>query len=203
MAVIVVGPPVIVLTQNTPPASISFKQSVILSTLDLTTNNNVIEGYVVSGPSAPGLTVIPIAGTNKFVIPISTSTGNGSPYLKVHMPTNPTGNTLYVTYCVASNKMIDGFYDYLTGVPTVYFNALRTWINTNPINGTQFVNAQATLRARSMKFSFYGSTTNQFQNSVTFYIKFQGTFGTGIILGGGGVLGGGQIGGGGGIFGPS
>jgi hypothetical protein len=169
---------VIALTPNTAPASITFKRSVALSTTDQNNNNAPIaEGYIVSGPAAAGVNPIFIAGGTKAVIPLTTSTGNGAPYLKIHFPTNPTGTTLYLTYAVANSSMADGYYDYKTGVPSSYFSALRNWINTNPSNGQPFSNVQPTLRTRSLKFSAYGNNTNKPGNAVTFYLKFQGTFG--------------------------
>lgn len=165
------------LTPNTAPSSITFKQSVILSTTDQNNNNSpVIEGYAVTGPTAPGVNPIFIAGGTKALIPLTTSTGNGAPYLKIHFPTSPTGNTLYLTYAVANSNMADGYYDYKTGVPSSYFNALRAWINTNPTTGLQYVNSTTTVRSRNLKFSAYGSNTNKPANAVTFYLKFQATF---------------------------
>lgn len=163
---------------NTAPESISFKQSITLSTVDQNNNNApVIEGCVVKGPVSQGVSPLPIAGGTKWVIPLTTASGNGAPYLKIHLPTNPNGNILYLTYCVSNNLMADGFYDYITGVPTTYYNALRTWINTNPSTGQSYLTINRTVRARNLKFSAYGIGTNKPANSVTFYIKFQGTFG--------------------------
>ncbi len=166
-------------TPNTAPASITFKQSVVLSTVDQNNNNApIVEGYVVSGPVSQGVSPLSIAGGTKLVVPLTTASGNGAPYLKIHLPSNPSGNTLYVTYAVGNSEMADGFYDYKTGVPTAYFNALKTWINTNPATNQAYTSTQPVVRARSLKFSAYGNGTNTPANSVTFYIKFQGTFGT-------------------------
>lgn len=162
-------------TPNTPPASITFKQSVVLSTLDQNNNNAAVaEGYTVSGPVCQGVTPVFIAGNTKVVIPLSTASGNGAPYLKIHFPTSPSGNTMYLTYCVANSQMADGFYDYKTGVPTTYFNALRSWINGVSTSTT----SGPVLKTRSLKFSAYGNSTNNPANAVTFYINLQGTFNT-------------------------
>lgn len=167
---------------NTAPASITFKQSITLSTVDQNNNNSsVSEGYIVTGPVSQGISPISIAGGTKLVIPLTAASGNGAPYLKIHLPVTPNGNVLYLTYCVANSQMADGFYDYKTGVPTTYYNALRTWINTNPSNGGSYFNLNPTVRARNLKFSAYGISTNKPANSITFYIKFQGTFGGAII----------------------
>lgn len=172
------------LITNASPSTISFKKTILLSTLDQNNNNASVteSSYVVSGPVAQGVTPIYLNGGQKAVIPLTSQTGNGAPYLKIHFPTNGSTNAVYVTYCVANQYMADGFYDYKTGVPTTYFNALRSWINTNPVSGTQYLNGAPTLRTRQLKFSTYGASTNKPSNAITFYIKFQGTFGNGNIL---------------------
>lgn len=165
----------ITLTPNTNPTAITFKQTITLSTLDQNNSNAPIsEGYIVSGPASPGITPIFIAGGTKAVIPLTTSSGAGSPFLKIHFPTNPNGKIMYLTYCVSNPYMADGYYDYKTGVPTVYYNALRAWIN---LLGP-FLIGGPVLKTRSLKFSAYGNLTNKAANSVTFYIKVQGTFGS-------------------------
>jgi len=187
-----IGPVVVspILIQNTPPQNIAFKNTIILGTTDSNNNNVPLdEGYVVSGPTSPGVSPIMIAGGTKAVIALTTSSAQGAPYLKIHFPTNPNGKNLYVTYCVANNKMVDGFYDYTTGVPSGYFSALRSWINTNPTNGQQFVNNNSfTVRERILFFTDYGNLTNKPANSISFQIKFQGTFGPSAITAGPNVV---------------
>lgn len=162
------------LNQNTNPTAITVKQTISLSTLDENNSNAPInEGYIVSGPSCAGVTPIFIAGGTKAVIPLSTSSGAGAPYLKIHFPTGG-GKNIYVTYCVANPYMADGYYDYKTGIPTSYSNALKDWINLVPST----VGGGVILKTRILKFSAYGKSTNRPANSVTFYIKLQGTFGT-------------------------
>lgn len=166
------------LNPNTSPTQISFKRTVSLSTTDQNNNNAAIaESFSISGPVSQGITPILIAGGTKAVIPISTTTGNGAPYLKIHFPTAANGNNLYITYAVANQFMADGYYDYKTGVPTSYYNALRAWINTNQSTGTIFTSINPVLRTRSLKFTAVGNSTNKPANAVTFYVKFQGLFG--------------------------
>lgn len=159
---------------NLPNTNIIFKQSVIFSTIDQNNNNAAVaEGYNISGPSCIGVTPIFIAGGTKCVIPLSTASGNGAPYLKIWFPQNG-GNILTLTYCVANSSSPDGYYDYQTGVPTSYYNALRAWVNLVP---STIIGLGGTPKTRSLKFSSYGKSTNKPANSVTFYINFQGTFG--------------------------
>lgn len=183
----------VALIPNTNPQNISFKSTVQLFTTDSNTNASITEGYVVSGPTSPGVTPVNLGGS-KFAIPLTSSSSPGSPYLKIHFPTSQNGlNKVYVTYCVANQYMMDGFYDYTTGVPTSYMNALRAWINTNPQTGQPYTNGAPVVRSRTLTFSDYGDTTNKPANSVTFYIVFQGTFsavlgsGTEVLLGSGSV----------------
>jgi len=179
----------VALIANTNPQNIAFKSTVSMFTTDANTNANVSEGYIVAGPTAAGVTPL-ILGGSKIAIPLTVSSGAGAPYLKIHFPTSQNGlNKLYVTYCVVNQYMADGFYDYTTGVPTTYMNALRAWINTNPQTGQPYTNQLPIVRTRALTFSDYGETTNKPANSVTFYIVFQGTFsaslgnGTEVFLG--------------------
>ncbi len=165
--------PSISLYPNTNPTAITFKQTISLSTLDQNNSNAPLnEGYIVSGPACAGVTPIFIAGGTKAVIPLSTASGAGAPYLKIHFPTG-SGKNLYVTYCVANPYMADGYYDYKTGVPASYFSALKSWINLVP----SLISGGPILKTRTLKFSAYGNSTNKPANSVTFYVNLQGTFG--------------------------
>jgi hypothetical protein len=165
-------------TPNTAPNLIPFKQEVIFSTVDKNNNNAPItEAFIVTGPTSPGVTQINLAGGGgtKAVIPLTTTSGNGAPFLKIHYPT--VGNIMYVTFCVANNLMQDGYYDYKTGVPASYLQALRSWINTNPATGQPYTNSVTpTVRSRNLKFIAYGAGTNKPGNAVTFFLKYQGTF---------------------------
>lgn len=169
------------LTPNTDPTNIAFKQTIILSTVDQNNNNAALaEGFIVSGPSLPSVTPIFLQNGTKAVIALSTASGNGAPYLKIHFPTSTNVDKVYITYCVANSFMADGFYDYKTGVPTSYYNALRSWINTNPSTGQAYTNVIPVVRTRSLKFSAYGNATNKPANAVTFFASLQGTFGTAL-----------------------
>lgn len=166
--------PTFTLPTGAPPSSIVFKQSVVFSAVDQNNNNAPInEGFIVSGPVSQGITPIFISGGAKAVIPLTTASGNGAPYLKIWFP-NQIGNALYLTYCVANSAAPDGYYDYKTGVPTTYFSALRAWI----AGGSSISSISTIIASRSLKFSAYGRTSNKPANATTFYIKFQGTFST-------------------------
>ena len=115
---------------------------------------------------------MPLTSGNKVVVPLTTSTGSGSPYLKFHLPTT-TANTMYVTFCVKNSFMVDGYYDYKTGIPSAYRTALKNWLvyttsgpSTIPVG----------VKQKALKFTAYGSSTNKPSEAVTFYVTFQGTF---------------------------
>lgn len=165
---------------NSNPATI-FSKKVILSTLNEDTNQPVVEGYFVSNPQGAGITFGTLASGNKVIVPLTSTSGSGSPVLKFHMPGN--GNTLYVTFAVQNAFMSDGYYDYKTGIPTTFKNALRTWINTNPSTGAQYplpISGIVT-RTRKIQFSAYGLDTNKPQEAVTFYVSFKASYGTSIV----------------------
>ena len=165
---------------NTSPVNITLKRTVTFSTTDQNTGNPVAEGFTVYGPVAPGVSAVFLS--NKAVVPLTNSGGNGSPFLKFWFPDPSSGNTMYVTYAVANSSMADGYYDYQTGVPSAYLTALRSWINTNPATGAQYTNNVATIRSRTLRFNVYGSSTNQIANAKTFYVTFTGTFGSGVVV---------------------
>ena len=152
---------------NSDPATI-FNKQVSFSTVDLLTNTPVTEGYSVSSPSSTGIVVVPLSST-KVVIPLTTTSGDGAPYLKIHLPTG-AGNKMYVTFCVKSSAMADGYYDYKTGIPSAYRTALKSWIA-----GSSILIPTGTVQRR-LKFTSYGISTNKPAEAITFYVSFQGVF---------------------------
>lgn len=163
------------LLTNPQPSTI-FHKKVSFTTVDEITNNPVVEGYNVSNPSHPAITVVPLNVGNKVVVPLTNQTGNGAPFLKFHLPNSVTANTMYVTFCVKNSTMADGYYDYTTGIPSTYRTALKNWIVANNLvvaNG---------IKTKALKFTAYGNSTNKPQEAVTFYITFQGNF-TSVVSG--------------------
>jgi hypothetical protein len=166
-------------TLNSNPATI-FSKKVILSTINEDTNASVTEGYFVSNPQGAGIQFTTLASGNKVIIPLTNTSGAGSPVLKIHYPGQ--GNTLYVTFAVQNSVMADGYYDYKTGIPSSYKTALRNWINTNPTTGLQYAIPTAPVtRIRKIQFSAYGLDTNKPQEAVTFYVSFKSVFGSLVV----------------------
>lgn len=162
----------IVATPNTAPHLI-FNKKVEFSTINTLNNTSVLEPYTVSNPSSPGVSVVMLSG-NKAVVPLTNQTEQGAPYLKFHLPSFSVSDankikTMYLTFCVKNLGMVDGFYDYKTGIPTQYRNYLKNWIVNNTLvsSGNQ---------SRFLKFTSYGLDTNRPQEAVTFYISFQANF---------------------------
>lgn len=149
-----------------------FKKEVQFFTQDEITGQSITEGYNVNGPSHSSITPIPLAGGTKFVVPITTNTGAGAPYLKFHFPNGTSSNKMYVTFAVKNSRMADGYYDYTTGVPTTYRNQLKNFIllpqaNISNVSGP---------REKAIRFTTYGSSTNKPAEAVTFYVKFTAVF---------------------------
>lgn len=163
--------------QNINPYTSSqvFKKEVTFFTQDEISGQNIIEGYNVNGPVNSTITVIPLAGGNKFVVPLtSDSTSPGAPFLKFHFPNGTSNNKMYVTFAVKNSRMADGYYDYKTGIPNTYRNQLRNFI----IAGLPFTQI-ATLngpREKEIRFTSYGSSTNKPAEAVTFKVTFKALY---------------------------
>lgn len=161
--------------ENPYTSSQVFKKEVAFSTQDEISGQNILEGYNVNGPVNSTITVIPLAGGSKFVVPLtSDSTSPGAPFLKFHFPNGTSSNKMYVTFAVKNARMADGYYDYRTGIPTTYRNQLRNFI----IAGLPFTQI-ATLnghREKAIRFTSYGSSTNKPAEAVTFFITFKALY---------------------------
>jgi hypothetical protein len=160
--------------QNENPSTI-FHKEVAFSTQDEISGQNIIEGYNVNGPTNSTITVIPLAGGTKFVVPLtSDSTSPGAPFLKFHFPNGTSGNKLYVTFAVKNARMADGYYDYKTGIPSGYRTQLRSFI-VSPINTVQFNNLSGP-QIKEIRFTTYGSSTNKPAEAVTFKVTFKALY---------------------------
>jgi hypothetical protein len=151
-----------------------FKKEVQFFTQDEITGQSITEGYNVNGPFHTTITAIPLAGGTKFVVPITTDTGSGAPFLKFHFPNGTSSNKMYVTFAVKNSRMADGYYDYTTGIPTTYKNQLKNFI-VAPISAIQLFNISGP-REKKIRFTTYGSSTNKPAESVTFYVAFKAVF---------------------------
>lgn len=79
---------------------------------------------------------------------------------------------MYVTFAQKNISMADGFYDYITGIPTDYRTALRTWIRDNvatPINSS-------VTKQKNLIFTSYGLDTNQVSSAIQFKVNFTAIF---------------------------
>ncbi len=155
-------------------------QNVVNYEIEFTTTNldngdTFIEPHTVSGPTPVGsfsipLNAISITG-NKVVVPLQTTTGSGSYWLKFWLP-QPGSSKLYVTFAVKNNSYADGYYDYQTGIPSAYRTALRTWIKDNAILPVSTVS-----KVKKLLFTVYGLDTNQVSSAIQFQISFNAVFG--------------------------
>jgi hypothetical protein len=151
-----------------------FKKEVSFSTQDEITGQSITEGYNVNGPFNTTITAIPLAGGTKFVVPLTTDTGSGAPFLKFHFPNGTSSNKMYVTFAVKNSRMADGYYDYTTGIPATYKTQLKNFI-VSPISAIQLFNINGP-REKKIRFTTYGSSTNKPAESVTFYVAFKAVF---------------------------
>jgi hypothetical protein len=185
-----------------------FKKEVQFFTQDEITGQSITEGYNVNGPFHTSITAIPLAGGTKFVVPLSTDTGSGAPFLKFHFPNNTSSNKMYVTFAVKNSRMADGYYDYTTGIPAFYKDKLKNFIvagpGGQPLAFNQLMNLSGP-QTKEIRFTTYGSSTNKPAEAVTFYIKFTAVFtpittqsaanqtfapaGSGLAVGGGNISG--------------
>lgn len=157
-----------------------FKKEVAFSTQDEITGQNIIEGYNVNGPFHTTITAIPLAGGTKFVVPLTSDAGSGSPFLKFHFPNGTSSNKMYVTFAVKNIRMADGYYDYRTGIPTTYKNQLKNFIILGPggqpiYTPNQIANLNGP-KTKEIRFTTYGSSTNKPAEAVTFYVTFKAIF---------------------------
>lgn len=175
---------------NTPPQSLFSSQFLIkFITKNLNDGTPFIETYTVtpptsvkSVPASLNLNVISI-GSNKLVIPLTTNTSDGANFIKLYLP-QTSSDKLYITFCKKNSAMADGYYDYISGIPTDYRNDLRTFI----LDSRAFSFSSSPTFSKELKFTAYGLHTNQIYSSIHFSIILNAHFGV-TPTSGTGVLG--------------
>jgi hypothetical protein len=163
-------------TPNIDPytSALVFKKEIKFSTTDEISGQVITEGYNVSGPFNSTITSITLAGGKKCVVPITSDTGSGAPYLKFHFPNGTSSDKMYLTFAVKNSTMADGYYDYKTGIPTAYKNKLKQFIISH-LSPMAQMTANGT-KTKALRFTTYGSSTNKPAEAVTFYFTFSGLF---------------------------
>lgn len=159
---------------NQNPQNIQAKYSISFTTTNLDNGETFSEPHTASieaGTYNIPLNAISI-GNGKMVIPLTTNTTQGSHFLKLHLP-QPGSSIMYVTFAQKNNAMADGYYDYITGIPSAYRSSLRTWIKDQRITNV----STPTVLDKGLKFKVYGLDTNLLQSAIEFEIKFSATFG--------------------------
>jgi len=163
-------------TPNENPSNNSIARKVSFKTINTDNGDIIIEPHTVSGPTPAGTFNIPLngasIGTNKYVVPLQTTTGLGSYWLKFWLP-QPDSDIMYVTFCIKNNSMADGFYDYNTGIPSEYRTALRTWIKDNRLTTKK----GAETFKKNLLFTVYGLDTNKISSAIQYQISFTAIFG--------------------------
>ncbi len=159
--------------------------SVDFITFDNVLNENFLEAHIIN---AINITPQTTNNSKKFVIPLTSQSINGSPFLKIHVP-QPDSSKMYITFAIKHNAMSDGYYDYINGIPSSYKSALNTWIQNLPIGG---VGALGQSYYRILQFNVYGLETNQAVSAHFFEVRFKYTTsgpssGGPVEQGGGGI----------------
>lgn len=167
-------------TANQNPASIPTAKSVTFTTTNLSNGETFVEPHSVAGPTPSGTFNIPLNGISllggtKVVVPLSTTTGFGSYWLKFHMP-QPGSSKMYVTFAQKNNSMADGYYDYSSGIPADFRTALRNWIKDNKTTSV----SSTTVLSKSLLFTVYGLDTNKVSSAIQFKVTFKASFGASI-----------------------
>lgn len=156
---------------NPQPASI-LNRKIQFGTVNNTNGNVIQEPFRVFGPYAQGVQATWLRTGTKAVIPLTTETGEGAYFLKLHFPntssTSPTINrTMYITFCQKNNAYDDGYKDFIQRVPPAYITALKKWIDNGRAPSTSGV-----IRYRKLSFTAYGQQTSRVNNAVSFEVRF-------------------------------
>jgi len=142
------------------------------TTTNLKNGDTFIEPHTASGPVPIGsfniaLNASTISG-NKVLVPLQTTTAPGSYWLKFWLP-QPNSSVMYVTFAQKNLSMADGYYDFKTGVPDEFRNALTTWI----IDNVGYNITQTRTFNKTVKFTVYGLQSNQVSSGTEFRINFK------------------------------
>lgn len=153
---------------NQNPQNILHRK-IVLGTVS---EGNVIEeAFRVYGPYGQGITVNRTRVGEKYVIPLTNENGEGSYFMKIHMPITSSSDslakrTVYVTFCEKNNAYDDGYKDYIQRVPQDYATAVMRWIDNGRTPSTS-----GEVRYRKLSFTAYGLQTARIQNAVSFEMR--------------------------------
>jgi len=164
-------------TPNQSPEKI-FHKEITFSTIDEISGKNILEGYNVSGPFNNTINSILLVGGRKSVVPLSSESGEGAPYLKFHFPNGTSSNKIYLTFAVKNMEMEDGYYDYTTGIPDDYRSKLKDFIISH-LSSNEQIKANGT-KSKALRFTAYGSSTNKPAEAVTLYFTFSAVFSSSV-----------------------
>lgn len=158
----------------------AYNFAVEFSTFDNVLSEDFVEAHVAN---AINITPQNTSSSKKFVIPLTNQSTNGSPFIKLHLP-QPDSSKMFITFCIKHNGMSDGYYDYISGIPSAYRTALNAWIQNLPVGTVGSVGATY---YRTLQFNVYGFETNQAQSAKFFEVRFRYSISNIINPGGGGI----------------
>lgn len=158
---------------NTPPENLKIAKSVSFTTTNLSNGNTFVEPYTVTlnngSYNNPLNSVVNSAGT-KIFIPLTSNTGPGSSWIKIHLP-QPNKSVMFITFATKASAMEDGYYDYNNGISATYRADLRTFVQDSvPVPIAGFT------KWKDLTFNIYGLDTNQTQNAIQFKVRFRASY---------------------------
>lgn len=161
------------MANQNPNNALNYKIELI--TTDNTNGNIFEEPHSVSSPSPYQSSFnIPLNASSispgKIVIPLTNDTSDGSYWIKLWLP-QPNSSTMYITFSQRVFGFGDGYYDFVTGIPTAYRTALRGWILDN-----RTLPLQQSTKSKELEFNFVGLDTNQASASELFTVRFSSVF---------------------------
>lgn len=158
---------------NTSPENLKIAKSVTFTTTNLSDGNTFAEPHTVTlnnGSYNVPLNFITNSAGTKIFIPLTSNTGAGSSWIKIHLP-QPDKSIMFITFATKANIMEDGYYDFNNGISANYRADLRTFIQDStpiPVAGIT--------KWKDLTFTIYGLDSNQTQNAIQFKTRFRASF---------------------------
>ncbi len=100
----------------------------------------------------------------KYVVPLTDP--NGRFFIKFHFPLD--SSDMYITYCEKHAEMADGYWDYRTLVKQEFIDEFHIFVR----DGRE-LKASMYPYSKTLKFSAYGTDTNQSSIAVQFSVEFK------------------------------
>jgi hypothetical protein len=161
--------------QQVNPESV-FNFKIQFDTTNLDNGTLFPESYhIVTFENSGAFQAVNLPG-NRIIIPLTSQTGIGSFWIKLHLP-QPNSSDFYVTFCqraTGGNISTATYTDYVNGIPDAYRTALRSFIQQNGSGTIVLGTYPLTV---TFIFTVYGQDTNQPSQAQEYQVRFTGIFG--------------------------